>query len=31
VEKPVMQHVPFGEHVKAHADFYHSVLEEALV
>ncbi len=31
MDKPSMGYVPFGEHVKAHADFYHSVLEEALV
>jgi starch synthase len=30
-EKPVLAYVPEGEQVKAHADFYHSVLEEALV
>lgn len=31
LDKPVMAHVPFEESVQAHAEFYHTVLEEALV
>jgi hypothetical protein len=30
-EKPVLAHTPEEELLQAHADFYHSVLEEALV